>query len=361
VGERALAELAVYSARPTLRVEGSEHDIVTDLLTAMVMNESEGGLSSLELRFSNFASLQSGAAGYAFEDEAVLALGKRIEVYAGDVASPQQIFDGRVTAIEAEFSQDAPPEMVVLAEDSLQSARMNRRTKVYENKSTSQIAEEIASDLGLQPQITSIGRRQKVHVQWNESDLAFLRRILAHDDADVQVVGNELHVAPRGSVRRGSVELRLFGQLRAVRFSADLAHQVTQTTITGWDHSSGQRVRATATGSVLGPGSGRTGADVLRNTLGDRGEHVGGVAVSTDAAATAVAAAAFDGRARRFVIAEGTTEGNPELRVGVHVTLGGISARFDNTYYVVRATHRYDRRRGYETDFEAECAYLGGP
>jgi phage protein D len=361
VGERALAELAVYSARPTVRVEGRENSLVTSLLTSMVMNESEGGLSSLELRFSNFASGPSGSASFAFEDEAVLALGKRIEVYAGDARAPQAIFDGHVTAIEAEFSQDSPPELVVLAEDQLQSARMSRRTKVYSDKSAGDIAQEIAGNLGLTPQISGVSRTQTVHVQWNESDLAFLRRILAHDDADVQMVGNELHVSPRGSVRRGTAHLRLFSQLKAVRLTADLAHQVTSTTIAGWDAANGQRVSATGSGSVLGPGSGRTGANVLRQTLGSRAEHVGGVAVDTSAAATAIANAAFDGRARRFVIAEGTAEGNSELRVGMQVTLSGISPRFDNDYYIVRATHRFDLRRGYETDFEAECAYLGAP
>jgi uncharacterized protein len=359
--ERALAELAVYAARPTLRVEGREHAMVTELLTSMEMQEREGGLSSLELRFSNVASEPSGTARYAFEDEQVLALGKRIAVYAGDVRSPQAIFDGRITALEAEFSQDAPPELVVLAEDALQSARMARRTAVYEDVSVADIAREVANRLSLRPVISGLDQTADVFVQWNESDLAFLRRILSHVDGDAQVVGEELHVAPREEVRRGEVELRLFGQLRAVRITADLAQQVTETTITGWDAARGQRVRATGTGTALGPGRGRTGASVLRETLGERAEHVGGVAAANDAAARRIANAAFDGRARRFVTAEGTAEGNPALRVGTHVTLSGVSTRFDNTYYVVRATHRFDNRRGYETDFEGECAYLESP
>jgi phage protein D len=361
VGERALAELALYAARPTLRVDGREHRIVSELLTAMEMRECEGGPSSLELRFSNFASEPGGGARLAFEDETVLALGKAIAAYAGDALSPQAIFDGHITAIEAEFSHDVPPELVVLAEDALQAARMARRTAVYEDMSVADIANAIAGRLGLTPRITALDRTARVHVQWNESDLAFLRRILSHDDGDVQVVEDELHVSPRGDVRRAEVELRLFGQLHAVRVTADLAHQVTKTSITGWNPATGQRVRATGTGASLGPGRGRTGAAVLRDTLGERAEHVGGVAVETDATATAVADAAFDGRARRFVVAEGTAEGNPALRVGTHVTLSGISTRFDNTYYIVRTTHRFDNRRGYETDFEAECAYLGSP
>ena len=43
----------------------------------------------------------------------------------------------------------------------------------------------------------------------------------------------------------------------------------------------------------------------------------------------------------------------------MHVALKGISRRFDNTYYVTSAVHRLDVERGYETDFEAESAFLG--
>ena len=71
--------------------------------------------------------------------------------------------------------------------------------------------------------------------------------------------------------------------------------------------------------------------------------------------------AAFDERARRLVCIEGTAEGNPTLRVGAHVQISGLSGRFDNTYYVTRAVHRFDMQHGYRTDFEAECAYLGTP
>ena len=73
-----------------------------------------------------------------------------------------------------------------------------------------------------------------------------------------------------------------------------------------------------------------------------------------------MADAIFAGQARRFLCIEATAEGNPALRIGANVTLVGLGSRFDNIYYVTRATHRWDVTRGYETDFEAECAFWGG-
>jgi uncharacterized protein len=196
-----------------------------------------------------------------------------------------------------------------------------------------------------------------VLVQLNERDLAFLRRLLARYDGDLQVVGDELHVSPRDNVSRGTVRLELNGQLKRVRALADLSHQVTKVTVTGWDAAQGSRVNASSRGASSGPGSGSTGAQLLNQAIGDRFEHVGHVAVATTAEAQAVADAVFDRRARRFVSLEGTTEGNPSVRVGTHLELSGLGARFDNTYYVVSATHMFDLSTGYETHFEAESAY----
>ncbi|HZN91853.1 MAG TPA: hypothetical protein VFB81_04090, partial [Myxococcales bacterium] len=178
---------------------------------------------------------------------------------------------------------------------------------------------------------------------------------------DLQVVGTELHVSPRADVKRGKLTLELFNDLTRVRVTADLAHQVTKVTTAGWDALNGRAVSGTGTGQDAGPGKGRKGPDLLSRALGDRVEHLGGVPVSSDDQATAVANAAFDARARRFVCVDATTRGTPGLRVGTQVELKGMSRRFDNTYYVVRACHRYDLEGGYMTDFQAECSFLGEP
>src|SRR5690606_887956 len=163
--------------------------------------------------------------------------------------------------------------------------------------------------------------------------------------------------AQRADVRRDDVELVLRGQLRKARFIADLAEQVTETTTSGWDFERGERITARSTGLNLRPGSGRSGASLLADKLASRSEHIGHPVVTTQAEAQALVDSVFDQRARRFVRLQGTAEGNPRIRVGTHVHVRGVSPRFDNVYYVVFACHRFDMDRGYETEFEAECAY----
>ncbi len=355
----SLNRRAVYNPQPLVEVDGQARDRVSRLILAMDMREREGGLSALELRLSNIASDPQGGAGYAFEDEADLRLGSTITVSAGDVSDPQEIFRGVITALEAEFPESEPPELLVLAEDRLQRARMARRSHTYRDMSVADVVRQVASQIDLRAEVSGLDRPVGTWVQLNESDLAFVRRLLRRVDADVQVVGDVLEAAPRSDVQRNLIEIEMFHDLRSVRFIADLAEQVTQVTATGWNALGGQRVSGIASGLNLGPGEGRRGADILERTLGARSEHVGRAAVTTDDEAQALADTVFDRRARGFVRAQGTATGHPGIRVGTHLGLRGVSRRFENTYFVVATHHRYDVQEGYRTDFEAECARMG--
>jgi phage protein D len=359
VSEQPTTTLALAFERPTVEVDAQEWAEVSELMLSMEMTEREGGLSALELRVSNVSSESDGRTALAFEDDSILKLGARIAIYAGDVVSPREIFRGTITGVEADFPAEDSPTLLVFAEDEFQRARMARRTKLHDNATIAGLAADLASQVGLTPVVTGLAADVGPQLQLNESDLAFLRRLLVRYDADMQVVGTELHVSPRGDVSRGTIDLELHGQLRRARVLADLAHQTTEVTVSGWDAKQGSAVAGSGAGAHLGPGTGRTGAAILREAIGARSHHLSHLATATQDEAQAVADAAFDARARRFVIAEGTTDGNAALRVGTTVTLRGLGGRFENDYYVTLARHRWDERRGYQTDFTAECAFLG--
>jgi phage protein D len=359
MGEGILTRLALYSAKPTLRVGGSENAAAQSALQAMVMREQEGGMSSLALTFENWSSREGGAAGHSFEDERVFALGTEVSLYGGELISPTEIFRGRISAIEMQVDPDGPPRLTLHAEDALAKARLTRRIEVHENKSIADIARDIAGRYGLTPVVSDLHDGAATWVQANESDLAFLRRLLERFAADVQIVGTELHVAPRADVHRNELELAMHGQLKSVRAVADLSQQATEVKVTGFDPSSGQAVSGTGSGAALGPGQGRAGAQLLRQALVERNEQTSHRLALSAGEARALAESEFAARARGFVRVEGVAEGNPALRVGSNVKLKEISPRFDNTYYVVSCMHRFDLRGGYETTFTAESAYFG--
>ncbi len=349
----------LYSARPTVRLNGQEDARTASLITNLVVNEQEGGLSSLELRLTNSASLDTGSAEYAFDAGSDLTLGAELIIGAGATDSPVEIFRGTITGIEGVFDQDAPPELIILAEDALQKARLKRRTKVYEDQSLADIVRAIAGDHGLTPTIAGLTENFGTQVQMNETDLCFLRRLLARVDADLQIVGTDLQISPRTDVRRGELELALGVDLKSARVLADLAHQINQSTVKGWDISAGSILDGDGPESALGPGEGDKGGKFVEDAFATRKHHTCHFATFNQDEVDAVAATVRNRRARRFLRVQGSATGNPALRVGTHVKLSGLSNWFSNTYYVTSARHLYDLTNGYRTDFEGQCAYLG--
>ncbi len=358
--EQPLTQNAVYTAIPTIQIDGQANDRVTAQLQSLEMREQESGMSTLEIRLSNFGSSSSGLADMVFEDGAVVKLGAAIVAYAGDASSPTEIFRGKISGLEGKFPQNEPPELVVLAEDSLQAARMMRRTKNWDSTTIAEIAQEVASNCGLTAVLDGLDTNVGDWVQFNESDLHFLRTLLARYDVDVQVVGTELHGAPRRNAQRNQIAIDLNSQLKEVRVLADLAHQVSQITATGWDYNQGQAITVTSQSTSLGPGTGRTGKDWLEQALAARSEQLGQFSNLNSLEAQALADSEFAQRARVFLVADGISEGNPNLRVGTYLQLNGLGPRFSNTYYTTATVHHFDTQSGYQTRFRAECAYMGG-
>ncbi|MGD8559701.1 MAG: contractile injection system protein, VgrG/Pvc8 family [Gammaproteobacteria bacterium] len=360
--EPQIANEAIYRARPLIEINDQTDAMVQRLLLAMQMNETEGGLASLELRLQNSALMEQQGVDYAFEfsDNDLLSLGNDIKVYSGDENDPQEIFRGKITGLEIIIEEGAQPELIVLAEDELQKARMQRKTRVFTETTVADIADSLAQELGLTAVIHELQENVAVEVQLNESNLAFLRRLLARYDSDLQVVADELHVSARNDVRRNEISLDVNSQLTGIRILADLSQQVTEVTFSGWDVAQGQAISVSRSESInAGPGQGTSGSQILNDTLGERSEHISNTAVVNEREAQTYVDTCFAQRERKFVTAEGCSIGNPEIRVGTHMTLMGVGPRFENTYYITSACHRYDLVEGYKTDFKAQCAFFG--
>jgi phage protein D len=354
---------AVFKAAPLLSIDGEIHDLLLENLVSLDVVEEAGGLSRCEALFANTTQTGDGAAALPFDEaDSVLAFGRRLQVGLGDTTRSTEVFSGSISGLEAVFAERHEPRLRVLAEDELMAARVHRRSKTWPAGTLAALVRAVARDLGLQAGVDGCDQDVGVQVQLDESDLAFLRRVLARYDADCQVVAGRLEVSPRSRVRRAELRLDHPGALRSVRVLADLAHQVSTVAFRGFDAATGRAIAvASGAGMDLGPGTtGFTGREVLEHVFGERHEHFGLRTCANTAEAQAFVDAAAAARARRFVTVHATCGGEPRLRVGTHVTLTGIGPRFSGVAYVTRVAHRFDRERGYQCEFTAESARLGG-
>jgi uncharacterized protein len=349
----------VISARPTVRIGGLDMPLLTENIFRLRMKEVEGGMSSLELVLSDIVSDSGGGAVYGGTAQSPATLGAAIKVYVGDTQTPREIFDGTVTALESEVGPANAPLFTVLAEDKLFQARKTRRTRTFEQSSPADLVRAIAGDLGLIPQIRDgLDAPIGLWTQMNESNLAFLRRVLDRFDADIQVVDGNLAAGPNARDPRTQVTLTLGQNLLRARMTVDIADQATEVRVASFDPATGQPVTASATSGQMGPGSGHNAATVLNSKFTAWREHVGYLGPMTSDEAQEVAAAIYGRRARRFVRIDGACQGDATIRVGTHATIAGVNPLFANTYAVTEVVHRFDLESGYLTEFAGECAWM---
>lgn len=351
----------LVSLQPRVKVAGQLARFAANAVLQLSATESEAGLATLELQLLNWRTeSDDGAAGYAFEDEADLALGSDIEVLVGDDPGVR-LFQGRVTALEGVFDDAGPPQLLVLAEDAAAALRLRRSSARHEGVSASDVVRRIAADHGLTAQVSGDFGPVTDWLQLGETDLGFVRRLCARHGRRLRLDGRTLAVDDGLQPDPDDPPLRLDhrADLKDARVLADLAHQCTAVRVTGFDIASGQKITETATTPSGLPGQGRSGPQVLRQTFGERIEPMHHHPGWTAAEAAALAQQALDDRARRFLRLRAVALDQPAMRCGADLEVTGLGPRFSGRYVVTRVDHRFDRALGFRSEFEAFGAFLG--
>jgi uncharacterized protein len=347
------------SSAPVFKVDGSlEPSLARDLLRLDVEEDREG-LKHCLARFLAIGPQADAPAEIDYLDGAVVDFGKKFDVSLGPPGTERIVFSGYVSAIEARFVEGDEPEVHVLAEDKLMRLRMTRRTKTYEQMSDAQIAESIAGEHGLTPDVAADGPTYDVVQQWNQSDLAFLRDRARLIQADLWCEGETLGFKTRGNRTGTTVTLVQGNELVAVDCRADLAHQRTKVTVSGYDASQRATIEQEAGADAVAAetSGGQSGPAVLERAFGERVSRRVRESPLADGEATSWARAEMLRRARGFVQIVGTTRGTPDLVVGSRVTLERVGPPFNGDgYYVTRVRQSYDLQVGHRTHFKAERA-----
>jgi phage protein D len=358
-------DTAIIPAIPSIFIDGQVDSSFGAGLINLEVTSTLEGLSSCEVNVGNWGNA-SGSTGFIYFDRQALDFGKSFQVKFGPAGSEGTIFEGKISALEAQFPNGAQPYLTVLAEDSFQKLRLTRRTRTFENSSDSDVMNQLASDHGLTPDIQVSGPTHRVLAQVNQSDLAFLRERARTLDAELWIEGSTLHVASR-SRRSGSASGDLSfgypGTLREFSVLADLANQRTGLSVTGWDVSSKQAISYQAGDSLLQGelDNGTSGASILQTVFGDHKESVVHTVPQSSAEAQSTAETLFKRMARQFVTGRGVVDPDPRLLVGSTVNLSGLGPLFNGRYYVAGVRHLFDRRSGLRSEIMVERPGLGQP
>jgi phage protein D len=349
---------------PAYAVRLGRDDLVRDLTIAVSQVEVDlvlGAASRFSFTVTDCYShkLHAFKTGRGADLLKLLTFGAEIEVCMGygDAKSMPVAMAGTITEITTSFPDGGSPELAVSGYDHGFPLTVGKNSRTWTKAKDSDAASEIASFNNLNATIEATKEQHPQIEQNQESDWEFLKKLADRNHYELFVDEKKtLHFAPPNDKATAVAKLNYGEGLLSFKPEANLAGQVSQVEVYGWDPKKKDKIIGRAS---AGEESGLNGKSA--------GQHLNGFIrdpqkkptlrlrqpVFTQAEADKRAKAALDERAKQFLTGEGETIGLPEIRPDRNVELDKLGVPFSKTYYIQQATHKIDTG-GYRTRFKVK-------
>jgi phage protein D len=283
----------------------------------------------------------------------VLKFGAAVTVGVGygDRARLTPIISGLITEITTSFNEGGTPELQIAGYDYLFSMTLGKVSKSWTKASDSDVVSELASQNNLDTDIVPTKEKHAQIEQNQESDFEFLKKLAERNHYEFYVdASRTLRFGPPRDKADGVVTLKYGETLLSFKPEANLATQVSEVQVYGWDPAKKESILGRA---VAGQ---ETGHDPRRKS---GGEQVSASIfkkpvlqirqpVFSQAEANARALAILNEHAKKFVTGEAECIGLTDLLPDRNVTLDNLGDPFSKTYYIQQTTHKVDNN-GYRT------------
>ena len=282
--------------------------------------------------------------------------GSDVEISQRIGGQDKLIMVGEINAISLDLSSvvpGSPLSAVIQGYDKSHRLHRGRKTRTFLNSSFGDAVKKVAGDAGLTAKMDSVSGGTRYIIQHNQTDWEFLREISNRVGYELYFDDGFLHFKKPWVGESGSIRLTWEENLVQFRVRTSTAFQSSEVTVLGWDPKTKKRIVGTAAKGKGNPdvGENRSGADQAGHAFGDSKVMMVDRPMVDQDEAKAMAQSLADTIAGGFAVAEGVTFGNPDLKPGIIVEIGGIGTRFSGKYYITSATHTFNSMEGYSTSF----------
>jgi phage protein D len=332
----------------TIAVDGTElpHE-VTEALVALRVEESLDAAGMFALTLAN-ADLNSTKPKWSDDDR--FRVGGKVEIKMGPVGEQEPLMVGEITGLEPAWSGRRSL-FTVRGYDRLHRLRRGRKTRSFLDVKDSQVAEQIAGELGLQSEVEDSREVHPYLFQNNQTNVDFLMMRARAVGYELQVADRKLFFRKRRYDRGKVVSLEWGKELESFYPVLTTVPQAQKVVVRGWDRKNKEALVGTASaGDISNLMQGSTLGAKEAQTFGDAEVHVVDQPVASAAEAEQMAKGILEGLALTYVTGEGTTVGNPAIRAGTVVELTELGKRFSGLYYVTATQHVRDTL-GFRTHF----------
>ncbi|CAN1210840.1 Gp5/Type VI secretion system Vgr protein OB-fold domain-containing protein [Tumidithrix helvetica PCC 7403] len=349
-----------YFAGVKIRIDGSNApaELFQDLLQISI--EESLHLPSMFTLVINNDYFAGDVNDVAWKHDDLFAIGKKIEIDylilgTSRSVTPDTIFEGEITAIEAQFTSDAQAPIIVRGYDVSHRLHRGRYNRSFVNMKDSEIVTKIIGEVGIPAGTitTTTGPHGFGHpvgyvFQDNQTNMEFLRERAARNGFELYVRDGKLNFcAPTSS---GSVELKWLLDLFSFRVRVSSSEQVGSVEVRGWNYQTKQAIVSTASSATLLTSNDHgTGVSKATAFSGNPKLIVVDRPISSADEATTMAQSICKEVGGEYIQADARAIGNPDIRAGKVVTLAKMG-KYNGSYYVTATRHLY-QGGVYSTEF----------
>ena len=312
-------------------------------------------MATVELRIGDFDLLDT---------DQVAKVGKEIEILvqanptAASDTGLKSLFKGPIVAIEAEYSAESAPRLVLRAYDKTFGLHTGTEYRTFIQMKDSDIVSKVAGELGLSVQSDATSDVYQHVTQANISNWEFiLERARLNGYIAVGRQG-KLHFVKPETLAQSATEVTYGEDIKDLRITMTMAGQVNETKAVSWDEKEKNvHVGVAKVANWKTTNAKLTAASTFNGGVGwgARKTNVTLPGLASTGGAGTAAKAYFDVGGSQQVHAHGICLGNPNLQAGGRIKLAGVGTRFAGEYSLTRVRHILDMVEAYSTEF-----WIGG-
>lgn len=327
-------------------------DLDADVLAVTVCQHTEGG-DRFEIVVN---ALDSEDRQLKWIDSDHTQAGNQVTIELGFTGQLERVLVGEITAVRVSYSSEQAAQLHIQGFDRLHRLRRGRRTRAFHEMKDSQVAEQIAADLGLEPQVTDSSVVHPYLLQNSMPDIDFLLQRARRIRYEVVVTDRTLAFRPAANHLAKTATLEYMRDLKWLNVRLSTARQVSEVAVRGWSQASKEAIlgRARVGAETTLMNGGESGPQLAESAFGASADAMVDMPIETQAEADQIAEAMYNEMALELITGEGEAVGAPALRAGATVELSGLGGRFSGLYYIVRAEHRFGPDVGYVTRFNVQ-------
>jgi phage baseplate assembly protein gpV len=259
------------------------------------------------------------------------------------------LFDGEVTAVIHEYGPMGERLVRIRGYDLLHRLRKRQPVRSHIQLNLFELARILVADLGISVSAQDPGLVREEVFQHGQSDLDLLIEASSRFGRYFTLRPPVLSLLSLEGIGT-TVPLHLGQSLIEAQIEVNAEAACSSIEVQGWD----PRRTATVIGFADRARSSRNiSTGVFPEQVGGRPERtIVDVLAQNDAQAARMAQAELDHRTARAVVFHGIAEGNPSLRPGTPVEIGGLARALSGNYVLTAVRHVIDRERGYISELD---------